>query len=68
MFRMIDVCGGKMSLKEVNSEIRFYMYHKTPKRLIVDIQLKDDGYHATFWMSKKDFRKQWQPSLPREEE
>jgi len=60
-----DVCAGKMTLKEVSQEIFFYMYHKSPKRLIVDIQRKKDGYHAKFWMSIKDFKKPWQPPLPR---
>ncbi len=60
-----DVCGGPMTLKEVNEEIFFYMYHKSPKRLIVDIQRKENGYHATLWMSIKDFKKPWQSALPR---
>ncbi len=60
-----DICGGKMTLKEVNEEIFFYMYHKSPKRLIVDIQRKPDGYHAKLWMSIKDFKKPWQSALPR---
>ncbi len=62
---MVDVCGGKMTLKEVEREIFFYMYHKSPKCLIVDIQRKKNGYHATLWMSVNDFKKPWQPPLPR---
>jgi len=53
----VDVCGGKMTLKEVYQEIFFYMYHKSPKRLIVDIKREKDGYHAKLWMSCKDFNK-----------
>lgn len=63
----VDVVSGKMTLKEVEREIFFYMYHKSPKRLIVDIQRKKNGYHVKLWMSEKDFHKPWQPPLPREE-
>jgi len=61
-----DVAGGIMTLKEVRDEIYFYMYHKSPKRLIVDIQRKKNGYHVKLWMSKTDFLKPWQPSLPKD--
>ncbi len=60
-----DVCGGRMSLKEVYQEIFFYMYHKSPKRLVIDIKRKKDGYHAKLWMSNSDFDKPWQSPLPR---
>ena len=70
MFRMVDVCGGKMSLREIYQEIFFYMYHKSPKRLIVDIYLveggENPGYRATFWISKRDFQKKWQKPLPKD--
>ena len=70
MFKMVDVCGGKMTLREVCNEIFFYIYHKSPKRLIIDIQLKEGGenpgYRTTLWISKKDFKKPWRPPLPRE--
>ncbi len=69
MLKMIDVSGGKMTLKEVEEEIFFYMYHKSPKRLIVDIKLrgrgKARGYYVKLWMSKADFEKPWQPSYGR---
>ncbi|MEK9208357.1 MAG: hypothetical protein AAB922_07760 [Patescibacteria group bacterium] len=65
MFNMINVSGGKTTLKEVESEIAFYMYHKSPKRLIIDISRESDGYRATLWMSEKDFKKPWQAPLPR---
>jgi len=64
-----DVAGGKMTLKEVYQEIFFYMYHKSPKRLIIDIKLREDvknkGYYVKLWMSCKDFNKPWQPPLPK---
>ena len=53
---MVDVCGGKMTLKELNEEICNYM-QRSPKRLIVDIRLVKDGYHATVWISQADFEK-----------
>ena len=65
MFKMVDVSGGKMTLKHIEEEIAFYMYHKEPKRLIVDIRRKPDGCYAKLWMSKEDFEKAWKPSLPK---
>ncbi len=66
---MVDVAGGKMTLQEVSEDIFFYMYHKSPKRLIVDIQLKENvenkGYYVKLWMSRKDFKKPWRKSLRR---
>ena len=70
MFKMVDVSGGKMTLKEVYEEIFFYMYHKSPKRLIVDIQLREDcknkGYYVKLWMAKRDFKKKWNKPLPKD--
>ena len=40
MFKMVDVSGGKMKLHEIYEEIFYYMYRKSPKRLIVDIKRK----------------------------
>jgi len=63
MFKMVDVSGGKMKLHEIYEEIFYYMYRKSPKRLIVDIHLREDcedkGYYVKIWMSKKDFKKPW---------
>jgi len=61
----VDVAGGKMTLEEVKREIFFYMYHKSPKRLIVDIKRKKGGYFVKLWMWEKDFQKPWQAPLPR---
>ena len=58
MFKMVDICGGKMTLGDINKEIIHYM-QRSPKRLIVDIKRKKNGYHATLWISKKDFEKPW---------
>jgi len=54
MLNMVDVAGGKMSLKEVVEEIIHYM-KKSPSRLIIDIQLKKGGYKTTLWITQKDF-------------
>jgi len=56
MFKMVDVVGGKMTLESVVRELVHYM-KKSPKRLIVDIQRKENGYHATVWISQADFEK-----------
>ena len=55
MFKMVDVCAGKMKIGEVLQEIIHYMA-KSPERLIIDIQLGKDGYQTTLWITKKDFR------------
>ena len=58
---MVDISGGKMTLGEVIMEVVRYMLHKTPKRLVVDIQLREDvpnkGYYTKIWISRKDFGK-----------
>ena len=54
---MVDVCAGRMTLKEVTEEITRYMLGRNPSRLIVDIQLKPNGSHATIWIPIKDFKK-----------
>lgn len=51
----VDVCGGKMTLKEVVTEVDFHMRHRAPTRIIVDIKLQKDGYHTKLWMSEADF-------------
>ena len=51
---MVDVCGGKMKVGEVIQEIVHYMF-KSPKRLVVDIQLKKDGYRTTIYITQEDF-------------
>ena len=51
-----DVCGGKMTLKEVYLEAFHYFYHKNPSRLIIDIQRKKDGIYTKIWMSNKDWK------------
>ena len=57
MFKMVDVCKGKMKLSEVEYEIRTIMSIYNPDRLIVDINLvKPLGYVTTFWISKRVFK------------
>lgn len=58
MKRMVDVAGGKMTLKQINDEIWYVMLAKTPKRLIVDIKRTGDGYHSTIYIDEKSFRKE----------
>lgn len=57
---MVDVCGGKMTLADVEREVRHYMmlYAKRElpiTRMVVDIRRRKDGYHATIWIPKKCF-------------
>ena len=58
----IDVTSGKMSLDEVMKDIRRQIIHHRPKRIIIDIKLKEgfveselNGYHTEIWISKRDF-------------
>jgi len=53
---LVDVCGGPMTLEQINREVVHYMLglHK-PKRLIIDIKRRKKGYYAVIWMSRKDF-------------
>jgi len=59
---LVDCCGGKMTLKQVNQEIIHYMTQYPVKRLIVDIKReeptegKEGGYYTTIYLSKKDFK------------
>lgn len=60
MKNMVDVCGGKMTLKGVMREFEFYMHEcllKSPKRvrIIVDVVRKSNGYHATIWIPRRCF-------------
>jgi hypothetical protein len=57
-----DVTGGKMTIQEVMAEVAVQIYHRSPKRIIVDIRLRTDcsdkklnGYHTKIWISSKDF-------------
>lgn len=56
MRNMVDVCGGKMTLDEVEREIKRYML-KSPRRMVVDIRRRKDGYYTMIWIPKKDFEK-----------
>jgi len=51
----VDVCGGRMTLKDVNREIIHYMLTYNPSRLIVDIK-KEDGYQVTIYIPTEEFR------------
>jgi len=59
---LVDITGGKMTLKQVNREIIHYMTQYPIKRLIVDIKKeeptegKEGGYYTTIYLSKKDFK------------
>lgn len=59
-----DVVSGKMSIQDVMSEVAVQIYHRSPKRIIVDIRLRTDcedkkmnGYHTKIWLSSADFKK-----------
>ena len=57
--KMVDICRGKMTLKELNREIAFYMQQKNPELLVVTIEKNLDrgGYISTLYVSRRDFFK-----------
>lgn len=60
MRNMVDVSAGKMTLQEAQEEVRRYMYQcllKSPKRvrITIDVERRQDGYHATIWIPKRCF-------------
>ncbi len=58
-----DVSAGKMTLNEIMTDLAMQMVHRKPKRIIIDIKLREDfknemnGYHTKIWISNKDFKK-----------
>jgi len=58
---MTDVFGGKINAVQLENEIRFQMYHKTPSKLVVEIKRskKYEGYYTTIYIPIKDFERIW---------
>lgn len=52
---MVDVCGGKMTLREVIREIEYYML-RSPEKLIIKIIRQKGGYYTTLYITEKDFK------------
>ena len=52
-----DIVGGKMTMEEVAREIQELFRHRTPKRVIIDIKRKPNGYHTKIWIPIEDFHK-----------
>ena len=53
---LVDVVVGKMTIREINREVVHYML-KAPKRMIVNIKLKEDGYHTEIWIDEETFKR-----------
>ena len=55
----VDVCGGKMHLKELTDEIFHYMYYKNPSEMIITIKRNNriKGYYSSIYIPIKDFEK-----------
>jgi len=53
--KLVDVCGGKMTLREVIREIEYYML-RSPEKLIIKIIRKPGGYYTTLYITEKDFK------------
>lgn len=56
MKSMVDVVGGKMTIREINREVVHYML-KSPKRLMVKAVKRDDKYFTTIWIDRETFIK-----------
>ena len=59
-----DIVSGKLTLGEIMQDIAIQMVHRQPKRIIVDIRLREDcedkklnGYWTKIWISGADFKK-----------
>jgi hypothetical protein len=55
--KMIDVCAGPMTIKDVLREIEFYDYYNKPEHIIIDIKKTKDHYYATIYIDKNSFGK-----------
>ena len=61
MDNYVDICGGIMTLKDINREIFHYAHYKagisrSPKELVVHIKRIDLGYYTTIYVKKSDFK------------
>ena len=57
--KMVDVCAGKITIKELNGEIINYMF-KSPQLIVITIERKptrEEGYYSTIYLTKEDFEK-----------
>ena len=69
---MTDICGGPMTLKQVNREIHHYMNTKTPEKMVITIERDRNKetyishynsenihqkYYSVIYIPNKDFEK-----------
>lgn len=54
----VDICGGIMTLKDLEREIRHYYYIKQPKEMVIHLtERKELGIYSVIYVTKKDFKK-----------
>jgi len=54
---MTDIVGGKMTLQQLNEEIKFLMKIYSPEKVIIDIRKKGYGYYTLIYIPTKDFER-----------
>ena len=56
---LVDVVGGKMTLKELEGEIRQLYLHRNPQYTVITIERDDfiKGMRATVYITSADFKK-----------
>jgi len=65
---LTDICGGKMTLKELTGEIFNLFMHRSPKYVVITIERDEEkrGYISTINIPHKDF-KEYRTYIPIEE-
>ena len=56
-----DIVSGKLTLSQIMGDVVMQIVHRSPKRIIIDIRLREDvkdkGYWTKIWLSNRDFGK-----------
>ena len=56
---LVDICGGKMTLKELTQEIERTYLFRNPEYTVITIERDDkiQGMRCTIYMQHKDFER-----------
>ena len=53
---MTAVCGGPLTLKDINREVRHYVLNSS-KRVVIDVRFFPDGkYYTSIYIPNRDFK------------
>jgi len=53
---MIDIYGGHLTLREIVDEIKYQIFARKPKRIVVDMRLRKKKYHTRIFLGEDDFK------------